>query len=74
MLNQDFTEQKKKLDKEIKDFQWQNEVILLEIQKNQNVLDELKYEVFPLFFLINYKTNNDRKKEKTKILQRKLRI
>ena len=49
MLNQDFTEQKKKLDKEIKDLQFQNESILLEVQKNQNVLDELKYEVFLCF-------------------------
>ena len=46
MLNQDFNDQKKKLDQEIKDLQWQNDTIFLDVQKNQNILDELKYQVF----------------------------
>lgn len=45
LLNKDFTDQKKKLDLEIKDLQRENESILFEIQKSQNILDELKYEV-----------------------------
>ena len=45
MLNQDFNDQKKKLDQEMKDLQWQNDTILLDVQKNQNMLDELKFDV-----------------------------
>lgn len=45
MLNQDFNDQKKKLDQEVKDLQWQNDTILLDVQKSQNLLDELKYQV-----------------------------
>ena len=45
MLNQDFNDQKKKLDQEMKDLQWQNDTIVLDVQKNQNMLDELKFEV-----------------------------
>jgi len=45
MLNQDFNDQKKKLDSEMKDLQWMSDTVVLDVQKNQNMLDELKFEV-----------------------------
>lgn len=45
ILNQDFNDQKKKLDNEIKELQKENENIMFEVQSSQNIYDELKYEV-----------------------------
>lgn len=29
----------------MKDLQWQHDTVVLDVQKNQNILDELKFEV-----------------------------